>query len=199
MFTSWTDAAVARVAELLRKGMSASQIGADLGIARNAVIGKVHRTPLLAAIGFARSTPAFAHVEKDDRSYRRAAIVRQVPKQPPTSKPKPVVRRAAPVKQVAAPVEKKVLLDFVTPSRAEAVAFDAASLRVSLTNLGARDCHWPVNDTPKGGGAGFLYCGLPADEEHQYCLHHCLRYVADGTPAKAKLLDKAARMQLQAA
>lgn len=43
---TWDEAAVARLKELHARGWSASEIGADLGTTRNAVIGKIDRLGL---------------------------------------------------------------------------------------------------------------------------------------------------------
>jgi GcrA cell cycle regulator len=55
MSFQWTGDLVGEVATYLKQGLSAAQIAAQLGISRNAVIGKVHRDGILSGIGFARS------------------------------------------------------------------------------------------------------------------------------------------------
>jgi GcrA cell cycle regulator len=47
--TPWTDDRVAAVTQLWAAGLSASQIAAQLGVTRNAVIGKLHRLGLLGS------------------------------------------------------------------------------------------------------------------------------------------------------
>ncbi len=47
MAYNWTDESIAKLKDLLAKGMSARQIGEELGgLSRNAVIGKAHRLGL---------------------------------------------------------------------------------------------------------------------------------------------------------
>jgi hypothetical protein len=55
MIRKWTEADHDKVAELLTAGKLASEIGAVIGVSRNAIIGIVGRTERLRAIGFART------------------------------------------------------------------------------------------------------------------------------------------------
>jgi len=55
MSFAWNPNLITEVATYLKQGLSAAQIGAQLGISRNAVIGKVHRDDKLSRIGFSRS------------------------------------------------------------------------------------------------------------------------------------------------
>jgi hypothetical protein len=48
--------------------------------------------------------------------------------------------------------------------------YDAASRRVALLELKARDCRYVVNDPPPGGQ--HLFCALPAEPGSSYCPHH---------------------------
>lgn len=50
----WTEQDRARIGAFLMDGLSASQIGNEMGVTRNAIIGLVHRDKNLRAIGFAR-------------------------------------------------------------------------------------------------------------------------------------------------
>lgn len=52
---AWSDENKAIVADLLKAGKSASEIGKAIGVTRNAIVGIVSRDAILAAIGFARS------------------------------------------------------------------------------------------------------------------------------------------------
>jgi GcrA cell cycle regulator len=49
MLVGWTESRVIRLRYLREQGLSASQIGVELGVTRNAVIGKLHRLGLNAA------------------------------------------------------------------------------------------------------------------------------------------------------
>lgn len=50
----WTPELDNRIADLLRAKKTASQIGAEMGVSRNAIIGRVTRCAMLRQIGFAR-------------------------------------------------------------------------------------------------------------------------------------------------
>ena len=54
-------------------------------------------------------------------------------------------------------------------------AYDEASLKMTLADLPARGCRWPVNSPePKGE---YLFCGHQAKPGHRYCPHHVRRSV----------------------
>ena len=60
-------------------------------------------------------------------------------------------------------------------SSRRALAYDDASLRLPLVDLGPRDCRWPVNSPePKGE---YLFCGHQAKPGSRYCPHHVSRSV----------------------
>lgn len=63
--------------------------------------------------------------------------------------------------------------------RAEAQAYDAASLHLPLADLEWKDCRWPVNDAARG--ETHLFCGHRAENPYGYCAHHALRAVGMGT------------------
>ena len=52
---NWSDKARERVGQLLREGLTAREIGIEMRVSRNAIIGIVGRDKTLSAIGFARS------------------------------------------------------------------------------------------------------------------------------------------------
>jgi hypothetical protein len=73
----WPDEKKARVALLLKEGKTSREIGADLGVTRNSVIGIVRRNSDLSAIGFASRPGGQVPKPKDeqqayDREYLRA-------------------------------------------------------------------------------------------------------------------------------
>lgn len=154
---SWTDERVERLSTLWLEGRSASQIAAELGggVSRNAVIGKVHR------LGLSGRTPPPAAAE----------IVPVLA--PDIATPGP------------APVEIPVLLASAEPDDALpgplAIAFDLPVLRgakdvviplsdrVTILELGAAMCRWPLGDPTS---AEFRFCGCSAVGTLPYCQEH---------------------------
>ncbi len=64
----WTDESRIVLSGLLRQGLSAAEIGRQLGTSRNSVIGKVGRDKELKLIGFARNPSGTLHPRN---SYQR--------------------------------------------------------------------------------------------------------------------------------
>jgi len=120
MSFQWTGDLIGEVATYLKQGLSAAQIGAQLGISRNAVIGKVGREQSLSRIGFAwtRAQP-FA-----GKHPNKIKAVNGKPK-----KPLPHWTKAVPVK----PVE----------------TLSPHMVGKPMLMLEADDCRWPVNNADR--------------------------------------------------
>jgi GcrA cell cycle regulator len=116
MSFAWNPNLITEVATYLKQGLSAAEIGAQLGVTRNAVIGKVGRDETLRRIGFAfnRGTKAFA-------GQNPANIQR--PKKLVSCKPKRVRMAYS-----------------TTPPEPE------CTVAKTMLLLGAHDCRWPIND-----------------------------------------------------
>lgn len=74
-------------------------------------------------------------------------------------------------------------------------SFDRNSRRVVLEEIGARCCHWPVNDPERGGT--FLFCGEATGFGARYCPHHDRRSIGRGTEGERtahRALQQAAGM-----
>jgi len=115
MSFQWNNANIQAVAYLLKQRASASEIAAELGITRNAIIGKVRRDKDLRAIGFAyaKAHPFGGRAPKKFvKNERRPLEMKRVTprSKQPTIAPDPEYT-----------VAKPMLL------------------------LGAHDCRWPIN------------------------------------------------------
>lgn len=161
----WTKERVEQLKVLWAEGLSAGQIGAEMGVSRNAIIGKVQRLKLPG----------------------RATIVRkpQEPGAPVRSDPRAdagMIRRI--VKKVASPAEEGgvletgALTDLPPDQSPSAVAFLARS---------HRQCAWPLNAvTPIDQ---HMACGSPRDGDHSYCRRHHRLSIQAYRPRAPELSD----------
>lgn len=133
MAMAWTDNRVELLRSLYADGLSASQIAWELGVTRNAVIGKVNRLGLVRR----GKTPV--------RSLKR----------------KPDSERMIKVKRLAKFGNNDFRMveanELDTDSMRE-LSHDDIPLaqRKQLLQLGPNDCRWPYGDP---GQPGFFFCG----------------------------------------
>jgi GcrA cell cycle regulator len=156
-YAFWTPEQDTRLADFLRDGKSASEIGAELGVSRNAVVGRVHRNPELAKIGFARSPG------------------KQGPRQRKSDKP-----RARPRIAVVSP---SILFDHAPAVPLPEPVFipgERHTVGRPILMLGHGECRWPVNDADRG--ELHLFCGAPADGS--WCECHRRRSTGKGTESE---------------
>lgn len=153
----WHTNNVEKIADMLREGKSASEIGARFGVSRNAVIGVVHRNPVLREIGFARKQGR-QNIEK----VRAISVAATRGKNVRGGKVS--VNR---LKAVAQPIEAPEPVDAPEPRN------------LTLMELTERTCKWPVND-----GGPFLFCGCEADFDRPYCDFHTELAKGKGTESE---------------
>lgn len=187
---SWTDDRVERLSTLWLDGRSASQIAAELGggVTRNAVIGKVHRLGLSGrAVPPAAEPPARlpdaaeaevhaeVHAEVPMAEAATVAAVEaeappplapaDIPAIPPSASPEIL----AAIPDVPPPAPVPVPIHFDLPSlRAKDTALPFSD-RVTILELGASMCRWPIGDPTS---AEFRFCGCRATGTLPYCQEH---------------------------
>lgn len=172
----WTEEIVARLRELWEQGLSTAEIGRQLNVTKNAVVGKAHRLGLEARPSPIRKVPATKPVTKKEKSVVQQEldpeILKEKAEKTATGKAKPKKgKEAEPVLEVKesekasavkeAKVEskpKKAKLDFSTPVEQ---TFQKRSNHA--------ECCWPIGDP---GVKGFHFCGAPAIPGKPYCLEH---------------------------
>jgi GcrA cell cycle regulator len=142
---TWNPERVALLRNYIGAGLTCSQIAAEIGVTRNAVIGKIHR------LGLGPGRPA-------------AAPGRACP--PRTRRPRLAAQRQL-LRLIGADVPRGA-----AGGTLEAVAVDSAQ-RCSLLELAQGKCRWPVSDPSNASGAAdFVFCGNEAVEGFSYCAGH---------------------------
>lgn len=120
MAMEWTDELIARLKELWEQGLSTAEIGRQLSITKNAVVGKAHRLGLPPRPSPIRNKSAAESASKPARP--RTTRTKKTDAETPSDdvkveKAKATVEEAAPVK----PVEKKASAAKPTKAKAEKV------------------------------------------------------------------------------
>ena len=141
---TWTDERVELLKEHFAAGLTCREIADDIGVSRNAVIGKLSRLNLTRG---------------DTRGRRRAE----------KKTGRPGSARSNPLR--AKPLHRLVLIVdlFASPVSPEDPSSIDEGNRRSLLELGPNQCRWPIS-TP--GAADFCFCGNTAAEGESYCPGH---------------------------
>jgi GcrA cell cycle regulator len=142
---TWNPERVAQLRDFVGAGLTCSQIAAEIGVTRNAVIGKIHR------LGLGPGRPAAAPGRACPPRTRRPRLPSQ----------RQMLRLIA---ADAPPISDGAAL--------EAVPVDSAQ-RCSLLELAQGKCRWPVADHGGNSGAAhFIFCGNEAVAGFSYCAGH---------------------------
>jgi GcrA cell cycle regulator len=142
---TWSPERVALLRNYIGAGLTCSQIAAEIGVTRNAVIGKIHR------LGLGPGRPA-------------AAPGRPCP--PRTRRPRLASQRQL-LRLIGAHSPHGAAGGAI-----EAIAVDSTQ-RCSLLELAQGKCRWPISDRSNPSGtADFVFCGNQAVEGFSYCAGH---------------------------
>lgn len=141
---TWTDERIALLRSHFEAGLSCRQIAADIGVSRNAVIGKLSRLNLTRG-----------RVVGERRDSQQASR-----KGAPTSR-----------RQNGSPRLQYQILKAVFAAAAPAIEAEPINdgHRCSLFELSERRCRWPIN-TP--GHEDFCFCGNQPVDGMPYCAGH---------------------------
>jgi GcrA cell cycle regulator len=140
---TWNPERVTQLRTYIGAGLTCSQIAAEIGVSRNAVIGKIHRLGL----GPGRS----------------AATVTRVCSPRPQRPQVPSQRQMLRVLTAEAPrVADDTILEAPTVESTQGC---------SLLELGHGKCRWPVSERG-GSAADFIFCGSDAASGFSYCAAH---------------------------
>jgi len=141
---TWNSERVEALKRYVDAGLSCSRIAYEIGVSRNAVIGKMHR------LGLARP--------KEVRQRERAA--RPGPRRTPAT-----WRHQRPTVAV-----QQEMLKAVFPASSACPEVEIRSGRgCTLFELGQQKCRWPIS-TP--GATDFCFCGNEPVKGLPYCAGH---------------------------
>jgi len=142
---TWNPERVAQLRNFVGAGLTCSQIAAEIGVTRNAVIGKIHR------LGLGPGRPA-------------AAPGRVCP--PRTRRPRLPSQRQM-LRLISADAPRTA-----DGTALDCMKVDSAQ-RCSLLELAQGKCRWPVSDPGNHAGtADFVFCGNEALDGFSYCAGH---------------------------
>lgn len=139
---TWTPERVEQLQSFVVAGLSCSQIAVQIGVTRNAVIGKIHRlglSPVRPPGAAARTCPPRARDPRAASPRRRLRLLWS---------------------------------DGAATAVAEAPLTVESAEPCSLLDLAQGKCRWPVSDTGNGATADFVFCGNAAIEGLSYCAGH---------------------------
>jgi GcrA cell cycle regulator len=172
---TWLEPMIRTIISLVMQGKSASQIGAEIGKTRNAVIGKTHR------MGIGLGMDAL------NSERRRAAKMESLQRKKEGRPPKTQAERRALYPSAQKAVTERVTKIAIADARHAAAVprVDPADMRlVTLEDLGfggVHHCRWVEGDPRES----HFYCGNDAQLGSSYCAaHHAICYT--GRPARDK-------------
>jgi len=184
---SWTEEKIGRLKAMWAEGLTTSEIGRQLGISKNAVVGKAHRLHLDG-----RPSPikiAAKKVEVVSMVPQRAKMTSAQKKidqsvnqgiKPTVSMPVATVK--VPVKNTGGNVLQRNFND-ILDQRPAPVIWDRSKGGVTLSDLTGNSCRFPIGD-PKD--ANFHFCGKKIMDGRPYCEEHAkLSFVNIGSHAKS--------------
>ena len=139
---TWTAERVELLKSRFEAGLTCREIADDIGVSRNAVIGKLARLNLSRAEGVSERF-------SEPKVSPKARLPRNSPGSPPSS--------------------QRQMLKALGPEPAAEEAPICSEHRCSLLELSKEKCRWPIS-TP--GAADFSFCGNMPLEGMPYCAGH---------------------------
>jgi GcrA cell cycle regulator len=142
---TWNPERVAQLRAFIGAGMTCSQIAAEIGVTRNAVIGKIHRLGL----GPGRPTASPGGACPPRTRHPRLASQRKMLR---------LISADAPLDPDGA-IGQRGSID--------------STQSCSLLDLAQGKCRWPVSERAGGGSAAdFIFCGNEIVAGFSYCAGH---------------------------
>jgi GcrA cell cycle regulator len=145
---TWSSERVEALRRYFAAGLSCSRIANEIGVTRNAVIGKMNR------LGLSRPKEVIARQLRRERAARPARL--KALWRPPRSQPTIVAQHA--MLEAAFPDPQPCL---------EAIPINGRGC--TLLELGQEKCRWPISSP---GAADFCFCGNEPVKGLPYCPGH---------------------------
>jgi GcrA cell cycle regulator len=162
---TWTPERVEQLRTCIATGLSCSEIAAEIGVTRNAVIGKIHRLGLSPGRPAPGSGSGSGREHAPRARHSRPSSQRQLLRLIFADRPLPDGAIDA------------------APAHVVATASVESARPCSLLELAACKCRWPVSN---GGAAAFTFCGNDAAGALPYCAGHArMAYRLPGRRSRA--------------
>jgi GcrA cell cycle regulator len=140
---TWSSERVEQLKRCFQAGLTCSQIAREIGVTRNAVIGKMNRMGLSRPRDLLsaqlRRAAKLAHPKKE-RSWKRVSVL----------------------------IQRKLLREAYPEARVEAVPIRDGR-GCTLLELRQGQCRWPINEP---GAENFCFCGNESFTGFPYCAGH---------------------------
>jgi GcrA cell cycle regulator len=144
----WTPRAIELLGKLWAEGLTTAEIGARLGVGKNAVIGKAHRLKLASRASPIKASKPSNHVLAPRASFPRAVS--------------PESRRTI----------KAMFVDKKTTEKTTTRKMTAREAPANVPTDPSKRCCFPLWDDNEKGAKD--YCGRPTQASKNYCPEHYL-------------------------
>jgi len=150
----WTEEAIAKLSSAWAEGLSTAEIGRQMGISKNAVVGKAHRLELES-----RPSP----IRRDGERTPRRRL------------PRRAVGPTLPVLSGSADARLPEVAEAAAPAEAERAPPMLRSVPTPRPAPRVTPCCWPIGEP---GTRSFRFCDMGAMTGKPYCEEHAaLAYV----------------------
>ena len=153
---TWTPERITELKRLWVTGASTAEIGRQLDVSKNAVVGKVHRLGLPG-----RPSP----IRREARTVARPGVAESRPRSRPQI---PGEFEASPIMAQGESIPR--------------AATEAECRAQAVVDLHAPPCQWPFGDP---GDKDFHFCGKNTHETFSYCAEHVAMAYREPEPRRS--------------
>lgn len=162
----WTAARIARLSTLWNDGLSTTDIGRQLGVSKNAVVGKAHRRGLQPRLNPVRRPQEAPAQPGSPRPHSKPTpkVAPSLPALPSqVNRPRPETAQTPQIRPSQLSEKNRVATPQNPPPRTE-----PPSLRLATVHA----CCWPIGEP---GTQLFRFCDAIATDKTPYCATHAAR------------------------